>query len=111
MANSSKNTAWIRLCATVPKLGLYDGFGDKTISCESCIENYTEMIPMVAAGRLYQPDLLSAAARRGKTDEEGWNNCVEGLKPTASLAEKHNVVLVMELLEQQNRPQRLPVRP
>jgi hydroxypyruvate isomerase len=31
-------------------------------------------------------------------NETGWTNCIEGLKPLVALAEKHKVVLVMELL-------------
>jgi hydroxypyruvate isomerase len=78
------------------ELGLYDGFNDKKFH-EQLIKNYTEMIPLVAQAG-YTNLICFSGARRGKSDEEGWNNCVEGLKQILPLAEKHKVVLVMELL-------------
>ncbi len=36
--------------------------------------------------------------RNGLTDLQGWENCEKGLKRLMPLAEKHNVVLTMELL-------------
>lgn len=55
------------------------------------------MIPRVADNG-YKNLICFSGSRRGKTDEEGWNNCAEGLKQLIPLAEKHNVILVMELL-------------
>jgi hydroxypyruvate isomerase len=78
------------------EINLTDGFGDKEFHAK-LHENYSKMIPLVA-GAGYKNLICFSGSRRGKTDEEGWNNCVEGLKPMAALAEKHNVVLVMELL-------------
>ncbi len=55
------------------------------------------MIPRVAdAG--YKNLICSGGNRRGKSDEEGWTNCVIGLQKLIPLAEKHNLTLVMELL-------------
>ena len=78
------------------EINLTDGFGDKQFHAQ-LQKNYTEMIPLVAKAG-YKNLICFSGSRRGKTDEEGWNNCVEGLKPLVKLAEKHNVVLVMELL-------------
>jgi hydroxypyruvate isomerase len=78
------------------EINLTDGFGDKQFHAQ-LQKNYTEMIPLVAKEG-YKNLICFSGSRRGKTDEEGWNNCVEGLKPLVKLAEKHNVVLVMELL-------------
>jgi hydroxypyruvate isomerase len=78
------------------EINLTDGFGDKQFHAK-LHENYTKMIPLVAEAG-YKNLICFSGSRRGKTDEEGWNNCVEGLKPMVALAEKHNVVLVMELL-------------
>ncbi|TFF34139.1 hydroxypyruvate isomerase family protein [Mucilaginibacter psychrotolerans] len=78
------------------EINLTDGFGDKQFHAQ-LHKNYTDMIPKVAAAG-YKNLICFSGSRRGKTDEEGWNNCVEGLKPMAALAEKHGVVLVMELL-------------
>lgn len=55
------------------------------------------MIPKVAAAG-YKNLICFSGNRRGKDDETGLNNCVEGLKKVIGLAEKHNVTLVMELL-------------
>ncbi|MFA6087035.1 hydroxypyruvate isomerase family protein [Mucilaginibacter sp.] len=78
------------------EINLTDGFGDKQFH-EKLQKNYTEMIPLVAKAG-YKNLICFSGSRRGKTNEEGWDNCVEGLKPLVKLAEKHNVVLVMELL-------------
>jgi hydroxypyruvate isomerase len=78
------------------EINLTDGFGDKEFHAQ-LHKNYTEMIPKVAAAG-YKNLICFSGSRRGKDDETGWKNCVEGLKPMVELAEKHNVVLVMELL-------------
>jgi hydroxypyruvate isomerase len=78
------------------EINLTDGFGDTQFH-EQLHKQYTAMIPKVAAAG-YKNLICFSGSRRGKTDEEGWKNCVEGLKPMVKLAEQHNVVLVMELL-------------
>lgn len=78
------------------EINLVDGFNDKKFHAQ-LIKSYTDMIPRVAKAG-YKNLICFSGNRRGKTDEEGWNNCMEGLKQLLPLAEKHNVVLVMELL-------------
>ncbi len=78
------------------EINLVDGFNDLQFH-EILIKNYTEMIPLVAQAG-YKNLICFSGSRRGKTDEEGWNNCVTGLKKLLPLAEKHQVTLVMELL-------------
>ncbi len=78
------------------EINLVDGFNDEKFH-EKLIKNYTEMIPLVAAAG-YKNLICFSGNRRGKDDETGWNNCVKGLKQLIPLAEKYNVVLVMELL-------------
>jgi hydroxypyruvate isomerase len=78
------------------ELNLVDGFNDPKFH-EQLIKNYTEMIPLVAEAG-YKNLICFSGSRRGKTDEEGWNNCVLGLKKLIPLAEKYKVTLVMELL-------------
>lgn len=78
------------------EINLVDGFNDLQFH-ETLIKNYTEMIPLVAKAG-YKNLICFSGSRRGKTDEEGWNNCVIGLQKLIPLAEKHNVTLVMELL-------------
>lgn len=78
------------------ELNLVDGFNDKQFH-EKLVRNYTEMIPLVAKAG-YTNLICFSGNKRGKDDETGLSNCVEGLKKILPLAEKHNVVLVMELL-------------
>ncbi|MBO9673975.1 MAG: TIM barrel protein [Sphingobacteriaceae bacterium] len=78
------------------EINLVDGFNDEKFH-EKLIQNYTAMIPLVAKAG-YKNLICFSGNRRGKDDETGWNNCVKGLKQLIPLAEKHNVVLVMELL-------------
>ena len=78
------------------EINLVDGFNDEKFH-ETLIRNYSEMIPLVAAAG-YKNLICFSGNRRGKDDETGWNNCVKGLKRLMPLAEKHGVVLVMELL-------------
>lgn len=78
------------------EINLTDGFGDKVYH-DKLIKNYSDMIPLVAKAG-YKNLICFSGSRRGKTDEEGWSNCTEGLKKLVPLAEKHNVTLVMELL-------------
>ena len=78
------------------ELNLVDGFNDLQFH-EKLIQRYTEMIPKVAAAG-YKNLICFSGNRRGKTDEEGWTNCVIGLQKLIPLAEKHKITLVMELL-------------
>ena len=78
------------------EINLVDGWNDPKFH-ETLIKNYTEMIPLVAKAG-YKNLICFSGNKRGKDDETGWNNCVAGLKQIIGIAEKHNVVLVMELL-------------
>lgn len=64
---------------------------------ERLLKNYSEMIPKVAEAG-YKQLICFSGNRKGKDDETGLKNCVDGLKQILPLAEKHGVVLVMELL-------------
>jgi hydroxypyruvate isomerase len=78
------------------EINLVDGWNDPQFH-PVLIKNYSEMIPKVAEAG-YTQLICFSGSRRGKDDETGWKNCVEGLKQVLPLAEKHGVVLVMELL-------------
>jgi len=78
------------------EINLVDGWNDPKFH-QTLIKNYSEMIPLVAKAG-YKNLICFSGSRRGIDDETGWNNCVAGLKQVIGLAEKHNVVLVMELL-------------
>ncbi len=78
------------------EINLTDGFGDTQFHA-TLQKSYADMIPLVEKNG-YKNLICFSGSRRGKDDETGWNNCVAGLKPLVALAEKHNVVLCMELL-------------
>jgi hydroxypyruvate isomerase len=78
------------------EINLVDGFNDEQFH-PVLIKNYSDMIPLVAKAG-YKNLICFSGSRRGKTDEEGWDNCVKGLKQILSIAEKNKVVVVMELL-------------
>lgn len=61
------------------------------------IKNYSDMIPMVAKAG-YTNLICFSGNRNGMDDESGLQHAVEGLRKILPLAEKHKVVLVMELL-------------
>ena len=78
------------------EINLVDGFNDKQFH-DTLVKNYSEYIPeMKKAG--YKQVICFSGSRRGKDDETGLNNCVEGLKRILPVAEKNNVMVVMELL-------------
>ena len=78
------------------EINLVDGFGEKKFH-EKLIKNYEEVIPMVAKAG-YKNLICFSGNRRGMDDETGLANSAEGLKKIIGLAEKHGVILQMELL-------------
>jgi hydroxypyruvate isomerase len=78
------------------EINLTDGFNDPQFHAR-LQKQYTEMIPKVAAAG-YTNLICFSGSRRGMSDEVGLANSVKGLQPLMALAEKHKVVLVMELL-------------
>jgi hydroxypyruvate isomerase len=73
-----------------------DGFNRKE-NHPKLQKKVTEYIEFAAENKLPNVILFSGN-RRGMSDEEGMANCVEGLKPLVQLAEKKNVMIIMELL-------------
>ena len=63
---------------------------------ETLVKNYTEMIPLVGKAG-YKNLICFSGNRDGMDDETGMQNCMEGLQRILPLAEKHGVVLQMEL--------------
>ena len=78
------------------EINLTDGFNDPKFHAQ-LQKQYAAMIPKVAAAG-YTNLICFSGSRRGLSDETGRANCVQGLKALLPLAQKHNVVLVMELL-------------
>ncbi|MCP4974871.1 MAG: TIM barrel protein [Maribacter sp.] len=64
---------------------------------DTLIRNYKEMIPIVAEAG-YTNLIGFSGNRRGMDDAVGLKNCVDGLKQIMPLAEKHGVMIQMELL-------------
>jgi hydroxypyruvate isomerase len=77
-------------------LGIDQGWNNPDLH-DRLTASYEEIIPQVAKAGLTNLICFSGK-RNGLTDEQGWNNCVKGLQRIIKTAEKHKVVLVMELL-------------
>ncbi|UJP65236.1 hydroxypyruvate isomerase family protein [Mongoliitalea daihaiensis] len=78
------------------EISLTQGFNDPNNHAQ-LIKNYSELIPLVAEAG-YTNLICFSGNRNGMDDETGLNNCMEGLKKIIHLAEKHGVILHMELL-------------
>lgn len=77
-------------------MGIEKGFNNPAYHDE-LVKSYEEMIPKVAAAG-YKQIICFSGNRNGLDDEKGIENCAAGLKRLMPLAEKHNVTMVMELL-------------
>ncbi|SNC67563.1 hydroxypyruvate isomerase [Hymenobacter gelipurpurascens] len=78
------------------EINLTDGFNDPRYHAQ-LQKQYAAMIPRVAEAG-YTNLICFSGSRRGMSDATGLENCAKGLQPLLKLAEKHKVVLVMELL-------------
>ncbi|MEY2704141.1 MAG: hypothetical protein RL407_203 [Bacteroidota bacterium] len=78
------------------ELGIVDGFNDPKFHPQ-LEKNYTEVIPLVEKAG-YKNLIAFSGNRRGMDDETGLKNCEEGIKKILGLAEKHGVIITMELL-------------
>ena len=84
------------------EISLTEGWNDPEYH-EKLIANYTEIIPKVAEAG-YTNLICFSGNRRGMNDYVGLQNCVDGLSQVLPLAEKHGVVIQMELFNQINHP-------
>jgi len=80
------------------EISLTEGWNDPQYH-ETLIKNYLEMIPKVAAAG-YTNLICFSGNRKGMDDDTGLANCVLGLRQIMPLAEKHGVVIQMELFNQ-----------
>lgn len=78
------------------ELGIADGF-NHTQFHDQLEKNYTEVIPLVAKAG-YKNLIAFSGNRKGMDDETGLKNCEAGIKKILGLAEKHGVIIQMELL-------------
>ncbi len=76
--------------------GLTRGFNDPSLH-SSLQEQYALNIPKAEAAGLKQVIAFSGN-RNGMADDEGLENCARGLEPVIKIAEKHNIIVSMELL-------------
>lgn len=77
------------------EINLVDGWNDPKFH-DKLVQNYSEMIPLVAKAG-YKNLICFSGNKRGMDPETGLKNCVMGLKKIMSLAEKHGVVLQIEV--------------
>ena len=78
------------------EISLTEGWNDPQYH-ETLIKNYTAIIPKVAEAG-YTNLICFSGNRKGMDDRIGMQNCADGLKKILPLAEKHGVVVQMELL-------------
>lgn len=78
------------------EINLVDGWNNPD-NHSALIKNYTEIIPLVAKAG-YKNIICFSGNRRGMDDEVGLMNCKKGLEKILPLAEKHKVIIHMELL-------------
>lgn len=78
------------------KLGITKGFNDPTLHAQ-LRKDYEDLIPRAAAAGLKQIIVFSGN-RNGISDKVGLENCAKGLEPLMALAQKHDIILTMELL-------------
>jgi len=78
------------------KLGIPKGFNDPQYH-EQLLKDYSDIIPKAADAGLKQ--VICFSGNRGSiSDEQGIENCAIGLDPVLKIAEKHNILISMELL-------------
>lgn len=83
------------MCYHGGKVSLTQGFNNPKYHAQ-LIRDYSEAIPLVAAAG-YQNIICFSGNRNGMDDVEGMQHCMNGLKQITGLAEKHNVIIQMEV--------------
>lgn len=78
------------------EISLTEGWCDPKFHAQ-LIKNYSEMIPQMAKAG-YTNLICFSGNRNGMDDSVGLENCANGLKQILPLAEKHGVILQIELL-------------
>jgi len=81
---------------TATSIGLVKGFNDPTLH-DQLKKDYLENIPKAADAGMERLICFSGN-RNGLDDETGLENCARGLEPVVKAAEKHNIIIAMELL-------------
>ncbi|NAS12018.1 hydroxypyruvate isomerase family protein [Poritiphilus flavus] len=76
--------------------GIVEGWNNPALHDE-LVADYKEKIPLIAEGG-YTNLICFSGNRNGMDDDKGLENCVKGLEQILPLAEKHGIVIQMELL-------------
>lgn len=84
------------------EISLTEGWNDPQYH-QQLIKQYSAIIPQVAEAG-YTNLICFSGNRRGMNDYVGLQNCVDGLSKIIPLAEKHGVVIQMELFNQVDHP-------
>ena len=84
------------------EINLVEGWNNP-LNHEVLIANYTKLIPLVEEAG-FTNLICFSGNRNGLHDLTGIQNCVDGLSKILPLAEKHGVVIQMELFNQINHP-------
>jgi len=91
-----KHGIYSSMCYTEGDISLTKGLNDKQYH-DKIVNQLLDVIPlMVKAG--YKNVICFSGSRNGMDDETGINNCVEALKRVMPTAEKHGIIVNMELL-------------
>lgn len=77
-------------------LGITKGFNDPK-NHEQLLKDFTTLIPKAADHGL-KNIICFSGNRNGLSESSGIVNCAKGLAPVLEIAEKHNITIVMELL-------------
>ena len=77
-------------------LGIVRGFNDPN-NHQQLFDDLKSIIPAAAEKGI--PNVICFSGNRnGMSDEVGMENCAKGLDPVVKLAEKHDIMIIMELL-------------
>ncbi len=83
------------MCYTAGKISLTEGWND-TKNHSWLIKEFSEAIPVIAAAG-FNNLICFSGNRNGMDDTIGLQNCVTGLQQIMPLAEKHGIIIQMEL--------------
>ena len=83
------------MCYTDGEISLTNGWNNPALH-PALVSTFKQAIPLVSEAG-YKNLICFSGNRDGMDDETGLKNCVEGLKQIMPLAEKHGVVIQMEL--------------
>ncbi len=83
------------MCYTAGKISLTEGWNNPK-NHDWLIKDFNEAIPIIAAAG-YTNLICFSGNRNGIDDAIGMKNCADGLKQIMPLAEKHGIIIQMEL--------------